>query len=67
CDFRTDDATGATGPFFSTGGMTASIAWNVGPGGDVNLQPGQTYYFNFRNYNCAGTCNAAIETGFPHD
>lgn len=67
CDFRTDDASGATGPFISTGGMTASIAWNVGPGGDVNLQPGQTYYFNFRNYRCSGTCNAAIETTFPHN
>lgn len=65
CDFREQDASGANGPYFSTGGVVASIIWNVGPGADVALQPGQTYYFNFKNYNCTGVCNAAIETNFP--
>lgn len=67
CDFRNDDPTGANGPFTTSGGVLASIPWNVGPGGAVQLQPGETYYFNFKNYNCTGTCNAAIETIFPHD
>jgi hypothetical protein len=39
----------------------------VSSGGPVNFQPGQTYYFNFKNYNCsAGDCAAAIETFWPH-
>jgi hypothetical protein len=66
CDFRTQDPTGSNGPYVSTGGTQATITWNVGSGAQVALQPGRTYYFNFQNYSCADTCDAAIETLFPH-
>ena len=66
CDFRNDDPSGANGPLMSTGGVQATISWNVLSGAQVNLQPGQTYYFNFKNYNCNSNCPAAIETLFPH-
>ncbi len=76
CDFRPVDPTGVSGPFSLGYGTSARINWNVG-GQPVALVPGQTYYFNFRNFSpdinggaggvsCAGNaCNAIIQLNFP--
>jgi hypothetical protein len=68
CDFRAKDPTGASGPIEETAGLTPIINWNVGTGtgGSVNLQPGQTYYFNWKNLGCAGVCDASTSTNWPH-
>jgi hypothetical protein len=74
CDFRPVDISGANGPLMMNLGNTALIDFNVGVK-PVGLEPGQTYYMNFRNYSpdlpgngvsCFyGTCNAAIVTNWP--
>jgi hypothetical protein len=65
CDFRAPDPTGANGPIAGASGVAATIHWNVGAQPLV-LTPGATYYFNFRNFNCADTCDAGIVSVFPH-
>jgi hypothetical protein len=77
CDFRSPDPSGANGPYRQGYGNSASITWNVGAQ-PVGLVPGQTYYFNFRNYSpdlngglggvsCAtSSCNAVVQMNFPH-
>jgi len=71
CDFRTADSSGNNGPFAESYGTTVLIAWNVGSQ-PAALVPGQTYYFNFRNYygglgvSCfSTTCNASVQTNWP--
>ncbi|MEO8506490.1 MAG: hypothetical protein ABI593_02560 [Betaproteobacteria bacterium] len=72
CDFRGTDASGAFGPFATSFGNSALVAWNVGAA-PVRLTPGETYYINIRNYSpdlggnsCfRATCNAAIVTNWP--
>ncbi len=76
CDFRGIDSSGANGPYTQAYGNSASITWNVGAA-PVALTPGQTYYFNFRNYSpdlnnglggvsCAtSSCNAVVQMNFP--
>lgn len=72
CDFRGTDGAGANGPYATSFGNTALVAWNVGAG-PASLVPGETYYLNIRNYSpdlgglsCfRSTCNAAIVTNWP--
>lgn len=78
CDFRPVDPTGAAGPLALGYGTSARINWNVGAA-PAALVPGQTYYFNFRNWgpdlnggaggvSCAtSACNAIIQLNFPHN
>jgi hypothetical protein len=65
CDFRTNDLTGATGPFGRAYGNSATLSFTIGAGNNnfAGLQAGQTYYFNVRNYvpNQGISCQAAQE------
>jgi len=65
CDFRDPDPSGVNGPIDAAGGVQATIRWNVG-GDPLNLVAGRTYYFNFRNLNCAQSrCDAGIDNFWP--
>jgi hypothetical protein len=72
CDFRPASPSGMSGPFVERNGSTAGIQWNVGAA-PVALTPGQTYYFNFRNWSVdrqaisceTSTCNAVIQVNWP--
>ncbi|MFO1399425.1 MAG: hypothetical protein U1F48_20435 [Burkholderiales bacterium] len=73
CDFRPYDATGVNGPYTVSNGTSAFMIWNVGAP-PISLTPGQTYYFNIRNYSvdlgttsCANSqCNGLFEAYWPH-
>lgn len=66
CDFRTPDPSGANGPFAGDAGVAVILNWNVGAQ-PVGLQPGQTYYFNFKNNSCGQDfCEASTTTNWPH-
>jgi len=65
CDFRDPDPTGNNGPFAAEAGTAPFIGWNVGAP-PASLVPGQTYYFNIRNLNCGGACEASTSVNWPH-
>ena len=53
------------GPYDAAGGVQATIRWNVG-NDPLYLVAGRTYYFNFRNLNCAQSrCDAGIDNYWP--
>ncbi len=72
CDFRPYDPTGANGPYTVSNGTSAFMIWNVGAP-PISLAPGQTYYFNVRNYSvdlgatsCSNSqCNGLFEAYWP--
>jgi hypothetical protein len=64
CDFRPTDPTGVNGPFGRAAGNSATLSFRIGSGTPslAGLFPGQTYYFNIRNYipgNGTVSCSAA--------
>jgi len=66
CDFRPVDPTGENGPLAESGGTATLINWNVGAE-PLALVAGETYYFNYRNTNCAqASCDASTSTNWPH-
>jgi hypothetical protein len=66
CDFRPVDPTGVNGPLAESAGTATLIGWNVGVE-PLALVPGETYYFNYRNLNCAqASCDASTSTNWPH-
>jgi hypothetical protein len=77
CDFRSTDPSGNNGPFATSFGNQVGISFNVG-NQPVALVPGQTYYFNWRNWGAyvnggtggvscttGATCNAGFLTNWP--
>ncbi|NUO50832.1 MAG: hypothetical protein HOV80_18420 [Polyangiaceae bacterium] len=66
CDFRPVDPTGVNGPLAESAGTAALIGWNVGVE-PLALVAGETYYFSYRNLNCAqASCDASTSTNWPH-
>jgi len=64
CDFRATDLSGNAGPLGRAVSNTVSLPFGIGANSAslLNLTPGQTYYFNIRNYlpsNGTITCTAA--------
>jgi hypothetical protein len=65
CDFRPADPSGVQGPLAESAGTATIINWNVG-GAPLALKPGKTYYFNYKNLNCAQTsCDASTSINWP--
>ena len=76
CDFRPNDPTGAAGPLGRAAGTSATLPFVIGTTQPniPHLVPGQTYYFNVRNYipgtglSCTaaqGRCDALVNIGLP--
>jgi len=78
CDFRPTDLGGASGPLGRAIGNTATLTFRIGSGTSTvaGLTPGQTYWFNIRNYNpnsgtitCSSSqqrCDALANLVLPH-
>ena len=78
CDFRPTDLSGANGPLGRASGTTATLTFITGANTPslTGLTPGQTYYFNLRNYSpMSGTitctssqqrCDAIATLNLPH-
>jgi hypothetical protein len=78
CDFRSTDPSGSNGPLERAFGTSASAYFALGASqsGYPGLQPGQTYYFNVRNWqpdtatvSCPSTgqarCDAFVDVVMP--
>ena len=78
CDFRAVDPSGVNGPLLRGEGLGPVEGLVLGPssGGNLGLNPGETYYYNVRNWqvetgtiSCApatGRCDARITVFLPH-
>jgi len=78
CDFRATDISGVNGPLGRASGTTATLSFITGNNtpSQMGLTPGQTYYFNMRNYSpmsgmitCTSAqqrCDAIATINLPH-
>jgi hypothetical protein len=78
CDFRAVDPSGANGPILRDEGIGPTDGIVLGPssGGNLGLNPGETYYYNVRNWQAeTGTiscdpalqrCEALVTVVLPH-